>query len=128
MSSLHATTVVDQDVFGSFVGDLIHDVLAVAALAAGVIAALGLACAVIVIFGYLIGAAVVLGVRTLPTWAQHIRHRHEAKHSQPVTVDADGAEVINLDRYRQGRQQRLAGSAGAESANTNQHHLDDDPA
>ncbi|MBK0868691.1 hypothetical protein INP57_17915 [Saccharopolyspora sp. HNM0986] len=129
MPFLLATTVGDQDTFGSFPDILVHDFLPVFALAAGLMAVIWVACAVIMIAGYLIGAVVVFGVRALVnTCVRYVRCRRGVEYAQLVTVDADGAhtKVVSLDRYRRRRQHRR--SDGLQSDDTTQPRCDDDPA
>ncbi|WP_406692813.1 hypothetical protein REH65_14505 [Saccharopolyspora sp. ID03-671] len=129
MPSQLATTVVDQDAFGSFLGILVHDFLPVFALAAGLMAVIWIACAAIVIAGYLVGAAVVFGVRALVrAGVRYVRRRRGVEYAQLVTVDADGAhtKVVNLDRYRRRRQHRRSGNV--QTDDPFQPRCDDDPA
>lgn len=129
MPSQLATTVVDQDTFGSFLDILVHDFLPVFALAAGLMAVIWVACAVIVIAGYLIGAAVVFGLRALVhACVRYVRRWGDVEYAQLVTVDADGAhtKVVNLDRHRRRRQRRR--SDRFQSDGTTQPRFDDDPA
>ena len=129
MPSQLATTVVDQDTFGSFLDILVHDFLPVFALAAGLMAVIWVACAVIVIAGYLIGAAVVFGLRArVHACVRYVRRRRDVEYAQLVTVDAEGAhaKIVDLDRYRRRRQHRR--SDDAQPDDTSQPRSDDDPA
>jgi hypothetical protein len=126
--SLFATTVLDHDAFGSFLGILVPRFLPVFALAAGLMAVIWIGCTVIVISGYLIGAVIVFAARAVVhTCAQYIRRQRDIEYAQLVTVDADGAhsKIVNLDRYRRRRQRRCS---DGEHSNASQPHPDDDPA
>lgn len=130
MHSLLATTVADQDTFGSFLGSLVHHFLPFFALAAGVMVVIWVACAVIAISGYLIGGVIVCGVRALVhACVHHVRRRRDAEDTQLVTVDADGTHttVVNLDRYR-GDQQQRPSDYGQSDDTITEHSSDDDPA
>ncbi len=129
MPSQLATTVADQNTFGSFLDILVHDFLPVFALAAGLMAVIWIACAAIMISGYLIGAAVVFGVRALvDACVRYVRRRRGVEYAQLVTVDADGActKVVNLDRYRRRRQHRR--SDNVQTDDPFRPRCDDDPA